>query len=205
MPKRDSFSTSEMLSRVVEHHRTDVVSLEELVSVMHGRGFAFMLVLFSFPTALPLPYPPGFTTLTGIPLVIFSFQIMLGMDVPWLPRWVAKKTFKRTTLATMIAKTAPYLRKVEGLMRQRLTFMCSDVGERIIGCISLLCAISITLPIMFGNAIPSAGILIMSLGLLGRDGIVVGIGVLVGLIGLLVATLVVAFIGIGVEKAVGFF
>ena len=52
---------------------------------------------------------------------------------------------------------------------------------------------------MFGNAVPSAGILIMALGLLGKDGVVIIIGIITGIIGLFIASLVVYLVFFGAK------
>ena len=75
-------------------------------------------------------------------------------------------------------------------MKPRLLSFTSPKGEKIIGFISLLCSISIVLPIWFGNAVPSAGIMLMAIGLLYLDGVMILIGIIVSFIGLFVASLV---------------
>lgn len=185
--------TSEILQGVMNGQQSDLVTLQELKSSLHEKGFALLLVVFSFPMAIPLPYPPGFTTVLGIPLMLFSIQMMLAFDSPWLPKSLGAKTIKRTTLAMMIEKSAPYFQKIEVFTRPRLRFFSSVTGERIVGFMAFLCAISITLPIILGNAVPSLGILIMGFGLLNKDGVVIIGGIITSIIGLFIATAVVIF------------
>jgi hypothetical protein len=198
---KEGSTTSALLEEVVRNCTTDLITLEELKAVMHERGFGLLMVIFSFPTAIPLPYPPGFTILTGLPLVMFSIQMLLGMDAPWLPKWLGKKTVKRETLARMIEISAPFFRKIELFSKPRLSFTSHLWGERLVGVWCLLCALSVALPIPLGNAVPSAGILLMALGLLNRDGILVIIGMVVGVIGLFVSAAVVL---LGVEVVTRF-
>ncbi len=195
---------SQLLQELVDKNKsTDSISLGAINEHLNERGFALLMILFSFPMAIPLPYPPGFTTILGLPLLFFSIQMLLGMDKPSLPAWVAKKTIKTSHLGFAVEKSAKYFIKLEKLLRPRLAYFSSIHGEKLIGFVSMLCAISITLPIMFGNAVPSAGIFIMALGLLGKDGVVIIIGIITSIIGLFVASLVVYLIFYGAKMAAG--
>ncbi len=195
---------SQLLQELVDKNKSaNNISLGAINEHLNERGFALLMILFSFPMAIPLPFPPGFTTVLGLPLLFFSIQMILGMDKPSLPAWIAKKTIKTSHLAFAVEKSAKYFLKLEKLLRPRLAYFSSIHGEKLIGFISMLCAISITLPIMFGNAVPSAGIFIMALGLLGKDGLVIIIGIITSIIGLFIASLVVYLIFYGAKMAAG--
>ncbi len=195
---------SQLLQELADQKKdTESVSLGEISDHLSERGFAILMILFAFPMAIPLPYPPGFTTVLGLPLLVFSFQMILGMSKPLLPNWIATKTIKTNHLIFAIEKSAKYFIRAERILHPRLPYFSSEGGERIIGITALLCSISIVLPIMFGNAVPSAGILIMALGLLGKDGAVIILGILVSIIGLFVATMVVYLFFYGAKMAAG--
>src|SRR5690606_30111620 len=123
------------------------------------RGFGLLMVIFSLPLSIPLPVPPGFTMLPSIPLIIFSLQMLMGMRSPWLPKWLGEKKMKRTTLAYMIEKASPHLKKVEKLLRPRIFFASSPLGEKIVGLFALVFSISIMIPIPLTSFIPAIGIL----------------------------------------------
>jgi len=188
---RKPIPASQLLQELIEEKKdTENVSLGEINEYLAERGFAILMILFSFPTAIPFPTPPGFTTLLGLPLLIFSAQMLFGMSKPFLPKWISSRTIKTSHLIFAVEKTAKYFRKLETLLKPRWLCFSSVAGEKIIALIALLCAISIALPIVFGNAVPSAGIFIMALGLLDKDGIVIFIGIIVSIIGLCIASIV---------------
>ncbi|CEI84707.1 exopolysaccharide biosynthesis protein [Ehrlichia minasensis] len=184
-------AVSDLLEEVTNNTDVDRITLFELKSALHARGFGILMLLFSLPLSIPLPVPPGYTTIFSIPLLMFAFQMLLGFQVPWMPRWLEKKSFKRTTLALIIEKTAPILKKAEKLTKPRLLFIFNSVGEKVIAFISLLCAVSIAIPLPLTNFIPAGGVSIMSLGLLNKDGMMVILGVLVSLFGIVVTTMVI--------------
>jgi hypothetical protein len=185
MDKQDK-STSDVLEGVVRDNRNDRISLLEIKTALHERGFAILMVFFALPVCIP-----AVAAIPAIPLILFSIQMIKGMDSPWIPNWVGKKTISRQTLAYMVEKASSYLRKAEHILTPRFSFASSSKGEKLIGFFSLIFSISILLPIPLGNIVPALGILLMSLGLLSKDGLVIIIGMIVGCIGVAMATLVV--------------
>lgn len=179
------------------------ITFAEINEHLSERGFAILMILFAFPMAIPLPYPPGFTTILGLPLLFLSLQMMLAKDRTYLPPFIANKTVKTEHLRYAIDKMMKYFNFLERKLKLRIHYLSSPSGERIIGIFCFLCSISIVLPIMFGNAIPSAGICVMSLGLLSKDGVVIILGMIVSVIGLIVSALIVYFVFWGVKIAAG--
>lgn len=176
---------SDVLEKVMTDHKADVITLLELKRALHERGFGILMVLFVIPCCLPVPVPPGVPLIFSIPLIFLSIQMILGYPAPWLPKRIARKQIKRKTLAVMIDKSAPILRRIEHFLRPRLSFASTKTGERVVGFFIFVFAvvIALPLPLPFSNFVPGIGILLMSLGLLSKDGVVIGLGMLVGLIG----------------------
>jgi hypothetical protein len=185
--QKEKLSASDALDGVVSRNNSDNISLFDIRDSLHERGFGLLMIIFSLPIIIPLP---GITAVIGIPLMIFAVQMMMGFDVPWLPRWLGNKSIKRSTLATSIEKASPYLRKVERLLHARLAFVSSRTGEKIVGLFCLLSAIAITLPIPFGNALPAMAIIIMSLGLLSSDGLIILGGMTIAIVGVVITAAV---------------
>lgn len=192
--QRTKNTTSDILESVVVESVEDSITLFEIKSILHEKGFAILMMLFALPLSIPLPTPPGYTTLLALPLLVFSVQIILGHDSPWLPNFIGKKSIKRKTLAFFIEKTVPWLRKIERFSKRRFPIFNNPIGEKIYGIICLVCAISIAIPLPLTNFIPAGGIAIMSLGLLNRDGLISFLGILVAALGLFIASLVI-FLG----------
>ncbi|WP_395877547.1 exopolysaccharide biosynthesis protein [Ehrlichia muris] len=184
-------AVSDLLKEVTNNTDMDKITLFELKSALHARGFGVLMLLFSLPLAIPIPVPPGYTTIFSIPLLMFAFQMLLGLQVPWMPKWLEQKSFKRVTLASIIEKTAPILRKAEKLTKPRLLFVFNSFGEKVIAFISLLCAVSIAIPLPLTNFIPAGGVSIMSLGMLNKDGVMAILGVIVSLFGIIITLMVI--------------
>jgi hypothetical protein len=172
----------------VEASKKDRVKISDLIDSMEGSGFGLTMMIFSFGLIIPLP--PPVPSLISIPLLIFAFQMMVGYNAPKLPRSLSNITIKRSILATLVRKSFPYIAKIEKILRPRLLFMMGIVAERVLGALIFIFAGFVMIPVPFSNFIPGLAILIISFGLLGRDGVVIIIGVLVGFIGVLISVLV---------------
>jgi hypothetical protein len=192
-------STSELLENVVVVYRSDTITVGEIKNSLHERGFGVLLAIAALPLCLPVPVPPGYTTLFSIPLFIFSIQMIIGMQAPWLPAWIEKKEIKRTSLEKMVIKANPWLKKIEKRLQPRLTYISVHTWERIIGIFAFVFAVSISLPIPLTNFPPGWGILIMSLGLLSKDGITILIGMIVGTIGVGITMIILVLLWMGMS------
>ncbi len=108
-----------------------------------------------------------------------------------MPSWLERKSFQRSTLALVVEKTSPALKKIEKFMRPRMSFIFYGPGEKILAFIMLLCALSIALPLPLTNFIPAIGTTLISLGIMSKDGFLSILGVLISLCGLLLTLVVV--------------
>src|SRR3989338_7553760 len=75
-------SLKEMISKT----KGDTVSLGKILAHLKDEGLIFLIVVISLPTSLPIPTPPGFTTLFGIPLCLLTVQMIYRLNSPWLPK-----------------------------------------------------------------------------------------------------------------------
>ncbi|KJH70046.1 exopolysaccharide synthesis protein exod [Aliterella atlantica CENA595] len=142
---------------------------------MGDRAFGPMLLICALPEVLPLPVA-GVSAIIGIPLMLVSAQLAIGLRRPWLPPWVANRSFKRTQFERLVRRTLRYLEKLEHLLKPRWRFLTTPIIERFIGLLLLVLAIVITLPIPFGNILPAIAIAIVSLGMIEKDGLAIAIG-----------------------------
>ena len=191
--------TSDFLAVVVVENKNEAMTVGEIKNALHERGFGILMAIAAFPICIPLPVPPGYTTIFSIPLFIFSIQMVLGMQAPWLPAWVEKKYVKRSSLEKLIAKANPWLKKIEERMQPRMTYISVHTWERIIGIFSFVFAVAVALPIPLVNFPPGLGILVMSLGLLNKDGVTILIGMIIGTIGIGITMIILVMLWMGMS------
>ncbi|WP_265023779.1 exopolysaccharide biosynthesis protein [Wolbachia endosymbiont (group B) of Pheosia tremula] len=189
----DKKLASDILKEVADtnNNDNDKVTLFDIKTALHERGFGILIIIFSLPLSVPIPVPPGYTTILSIPLILFSLQLLFGFDSPWMPNWLERKSFQRSTLALVVEKTSPTLKKIEKFMKPRMSFIFLGPGEKILAFMMLLCAIIIALPLPFTHFLPAIGITLISLGIMGKDGFLSTLGVLVSFCALLVTLIVI--------------
>ncbi len=189
----DKKLASDILKEVADTNNNDnyKVTLFDIKTALHERGFGILIIIFSLPLSVPIPVPPGYTNILSIPLILFSLQLLFGFDSPWMPNWLERKSFQRSTLALVVEKTSPTLKKIEKFMKPRMSFIFRGPGENILAFIMLLCALSIAIPLPLTNFIPAIGTTLISLGIMNKDGFLSIMGVLVSLCGLLLTLVVI--------------
>lgn len=191
--------TSDLLLVIVKRCKSDQITLFELMKALHERGFGLLMAFFALPTSVPALVPPA-TTIISIPLIFFSVQMLMGLQSPWLPRVLGQWSLGRKSLIYLLEKAANLLKRIERVLTPRLSFASNRWGERLLGIFSLIFSISVAIPLPFTNLLPSIGILIMSLGLLNRDGVWMIGGMIFGVLGIIFTLLVII---LGLEALTG--
>jgi hypothetical protein len=166
------------------------ISVGAIIDMLGDRSFAAALLLFAALNLLPLP--PGATFFTGAPLVLIAMQMVWGSPRVWLPRAVRDRTIPAEKFRSSVDWIAPRLLKIEKLIRPRYWPFWHRQGDIIIGAVTLVLAIIITLPIPLGNWPPALAIAFISLALSERDGIMLAIGAFFAVTAVAIVTLLAA-------------
>lgn len=183
----DQTLASETLKKLGQKSAKGKTTIAEIIEDFHENGILLAMIFFALPVAVPLPYPPGFTTIMGTPLIILAIQLLIGSKKVKLPQAINRYEIKNSTLKMISDKLVPWLITVEKYVKPRTAFAKSVYAEQIVGLFCLIAAISVAIPLPFTNSIPALGVAVMCLGLLNRDGITIIGGFLIGLIGVIIA------------------
>lgn len=173
---------SQILPRLADGDEARL-SVADIIDRMNDRAHTALLVLFALPNTLPSI--PGTSAITGIPLVYLSLQLALGRK-PWLPAFIARRSFSRETLASVLDQAKPWLERSERLLHPRLGKLTGPGAEKVVGVLMVLLACAVLLPIPFGNMLPSLAIIFFALGLMEEDGFWILGGAAMMLIGIAV-------------------
>ena len=173
------------------------ISFDHLTSTLGDKCYAGLLFLLAAPNILPTP--PGASAVLGIPLILLSAQLMLGLRRPWFPGFMLRRGISTDKFAKVGGRLEPLTRRAEGLLSRRLDMLTGLIGRRVIGLVCLLLSITLALPIPFGNVVPAAAIALFALGLLARD----GWAVLAGIAATIASAAIVAGVGYGAVEAGG--
>jgi hypothetical protein len=177
------------------------ISIGHVRDALGNRSFAPLLVLFAAFNLLPLP--PGASAILGLPLIIVAAQMAYGTKQAWLPSALSRRSLSADTFRSAMDWIIPRLVRIERVIRPRYWPFWRRRGERIIGCVALLLAIVVTLPIPLGNWLPAFATALLGLALSERDGILLAIGGAVSVASMLVIAAVIGVAGFATNAALG--
>lgn len=171
--------TSEIIARLdAEGDDNGKISVGTIIDTLYDRSFGVLIILFALPNTI---FPIAFVL--GTPILIFSIQMIMGRQRPWLPEMMRRQALDRAMFSKIVGYTVKYLSKIERWLKPRWNFLTTDPMERLIGVLLTFFTLVLMVPVPFGNALPSFGIAIIAAGLLEKDGAAIAVGSLVGLAG----------------------
>lgn len=168
-------SASAVLERLGEPPDQQRIRFGDITSALDERAFGVAIVALAAPCLVPMPLP-GFGLLFGLPLLIITLQLLIGLKRPWLPRALSERSIDAGTWRKIMGFVSPRLHRIERILTPRLPWMSSQAAERITGFLAVLVVGLLLLPVPFTN-IPLGLILcLIGLGLFERDGVVLLVG-----------------------------
>ena len=170
-------STSEALIEIVEAFPSEEMTLQDLMDGLGERSFGFALLLFGALSAIAIV--PGLATVTAVPLLFFGLQMFVGYRTPWLPKFIAQRSFAKADLLATIQRAVPAMRWVETICKPRLLFLTGRFAERVLGLLVFVLAAVIALPGPGTNFMPGVAIAFMAIAIIERDGLMVLVGMIV--------------------------
>ncbi len=188
-------TASEVLHSLTIGRADDRISFGDMLDALGERGFGLLLMLFAIPNLLPFPGVPGVSFVTGMAILFISVQLILARDEPAFPDWVSRKSFTRAQLSTFIVKTNPLLRWLEKPIRPRLSPLVVGAGERMIGVVGVIHALTLALPIPMGNLPQAVALILLALALIELDGVMAILGHIASILAVIWLTLVVLGLG----------
>jgi hypothetical protein len=155
------------------------LSLRELEEILQGRAFALFILLLALPFCFPIAIP-GLSIPFGVVIMFMGLRIAMGRK-PALPQFILRREVKYALLEKIVKLGLRLCAKMERIIRPRMHFlqrwpgMINLIGAGIASGGLLLC---LPLPpfIPFSNTIPAVAILLLTAGMVERDGLLVLFG-----------------------------
>lgn len=174
----DEMPISRRLSRLAEDAEGDTVTLDWILAELHERAFGLFLLVLALPCCIPFLY--GIPQVVALPLMFVSAQIFLGRRSPWLPARLGAREVSKVGLQSLADRAKPWLERIEALSRPRLVALTHPPIDRVVGIALVLFSASILVPLPGTNTVPGFAIVLVSMGLLQRDGFLVLAGSVIG-------------------------
>lgn len=170
MTREDNHTTTvALLDGFANGDPDDVLRLGDLLKDFGPAAFGMLLFLGVLPAFIPVP---GVGGAVGGPLVILvGVQLLLGMRKLWLPGFLARRGPHRSAMMRFRQRMAPWLRRLEKLVRPRMTaFLDNRIALSFTGLLLVLLGVLLALPIPFTNYVFGFLLLLFAFALLERDG-----------------------------------
>lgn len=179
-------STRVLLQQLADGRPEDELTLEQLLDSFRHRSYGLFLMLVLIPVFIPIPAGQG--ALSGLLTTLIGAQMLWQMEHPWVPRFIGRKSFKRAHIINFQKHFDRWLGYIERLCKPRYEYAFDHAWARAFsGLLLVILGILLALPILGTNYPFGAIILAYSLGFIERDGILLGLGWIFGLIEIIAA------------------
>jgi hypothetical protein len=190
------------LRHLLAHAAGRGLTLGELEEVLQGRGFALFILLLSLPFCAPIAIP-GLSIPFGVVITFLGLRIFFGRK-PRLPGFILRKELKFATLEKIVNLGLAVCTRMEKITRPRMHFVRTWPGMiNLIGLGLASGGLQLLLPlpplIPLSNTIPAVSVVLLTAGLVERDGVFVLAGYIVNLAAWLYFALMFGVIGEGVR------
>lgn len=146
----------------------ETLQLRDLLSGLGRRAFGMLLFVATLPAFIPIPIGGA---ISGPLVILIGLQLLAGRREPWLPGFMAGRGPRRHSLARFDRLVAPWLARLERLVRPRLPQLLHHrAASAFTGLLLVLLGALLSLPIPFTNYLFGALLLLFALALLERDG-----------------------------------
>ena len=156
------------------------LSLAQIFDALDARAFGALLFILAIPCCIPFLY--GVPQVVSLPMAAIAFQMVLGRHEPWLPSRFAARKVDKKGLTRIATGGKRYFGWANSFARERLTFLSSPRAERFVGFILMIFCASILVPLPATNTVPGFAVALVAFGLMARDGLMMFLGMILGLL-----------------------
>jgi len=192
-------SISETLLELAETLPNGKVSVRQLIEHLGEQGLLLLCVILCLPFLFPVSLPGVSTVFSA--LIVFVAIGILANRIPWFPHRLVAHETEAEHLKNSLRTSGKFFARLDRFVRPRLLGLTKNAAVNRINALCLLAGgLLLMLPlgfVPFSNTLPAWSIILISLGMLQRDGIFILLSYL------LVAASVVYFGGLAVIVGFG--
>ncbi len=174
---------SERFEKIHELCEGHDISLGELDRAMGEDGAPLITMVLCVPFLFPVPLP-GLSTAFGLFIMFLEVRTFYKVPPP-LPRFLGKRRVSRETISKLSIHARDLVRKVEHIFVPRLPLLTEGWGRKLLSASMILACVALCLPIPpvipLTNTIPAVAIVLLSIAMVFRDGLMALLGHLVHL------------------------
>jgi hypothetical protein len=168
-------SLSQTLLDLIGSIQGPTVTLRALMNRIGEQGLLLVCAVASLPFLIPVSIP-GVSTVFGAAIIMVSIAIALNR-MPWLPRRILDRQMDTQRLVPALHKGANVVSRLDRFVKPRMGGLTNGATvARLNGLAITLAGVLLMFPlglIPFSNTLPGIAILLLSAGMLQRDGLIV--------------------------------
>jgi hypothetical protein len=174
--------TSLVLQELLDEAPADHFNLDWLIKSLPEQSFGLVMLLLAVLAMVPVG-----SMIPGLLLAILAAQMSVGRQGPVFPRGIATYPLPTRHLVRMGRQPILLLKQLERVIRPRWPTPFGAT-KRVVGIVAFLLACMVLLaPLPLTNVPSAAGIALISLAYIEKDGVLLAIALLVALILLAIA------------------
>lgn len=170
-----STSLSGTLQRLIDGIAGQSVTLRSLMDAVGEQGLLLICAIGSLPFLFPVSIP-GVSTVFGAAIILISLAIVANR-LPWLPNRILDRKLDSERLVPALERGLKIVSRLDRFIKPRLAgFTTGSFTNRLNGLAITLAGIFLMFPlglVPFSNTLPGVAILLLSTGMIQRDGLVV--------------------------------
>lgn len=167
----------ETLTHAIDGIEGDTVTLRNLMAAIGEQGLLVLCAIATLPFLIPVSIP-GVSTVFGAAIVLLSAAITMNR-LPWLPQRILDRPLSTAKLLPALRKGVAIVSKLDAWVRPRLPALSAGGMARANGLVLTFAGLLLMAPfglVPFSNTAPAVAILLLTMGMLQRDGLFVLLG-----------------------------
>ena len=174
-------STRALIEQLAQGDPEAVLNLGELLDNFSERAFGLFLLFAMLPCFIPLPFGVG--SVSGGLSALIGVQLLLRLQRPWLPAWLARRPIHRRTLMNFRDRMSRWLERLERLTRPRNEILFENpFAHAFTGLLLIGLGIALALPLPLTNYPFGLILLCYAFALIERDGRLLVVAWILGLV-----------------------
>ncbi|MGM0774556.1 exopolysaccharide biosynthesis protein [Marinobacter sp.] len=184
--RREPADIEELLDRI-EAGSADRshVSIGEMMDSVGRRTFGPVVLMVGLILVTPLSGMPGMPTLMGLLTLLTLGQVLIGRKHFWLPDWLVQRQVPRQKLVQGLELLRPPARRIDRLIRPRLTLLVKGFGLYVMAmaCMVIAVVMPATEIVPFSASIAGLALMTFGLAMISKDGLLALFAWAIALIG----------------------
>lgn len=160
------------------------VSIYEIAEILGRNASHLLVIILVSPLLLPVTAIPGMSQVLSLAILFLLSQLLFERRVLWLPEKIARKKIDNKDLKKITHVLVKFHKKIERFVKPRMQFLTSIFALKIhyLFLIFTVLVLALPFPAPFANTIPAIGIILITFGIIEKEGISIIVGYIFGIL-----------------------